>query len=157
MKESDDRKLESVADSLLFSFPMFFKRLSREDAQSSVKKFDPSRFVLMAVMRHGPMPMSEIGKRMDISKPYMTALVDRLIGERLVERLQDRNDRRIVNIAVTKAGREHLAEFKRSAIMAVKKNLSTLSPEDIAILHESMEKIKKIILKVDQGRKGEIK
>lgn len=152
MPDIEEKKLESITDDLFYSFQLFFRKLAKEEARPSARRFDPSRFVLMTVMKNGPTPMSEIGNRMDISRPYMTALVDKLIIEGLVERIPDKDDRRIVNVAITKAGRESIRAFKDEAREAVKKNLFALSPEDIASLHESMETIRKVISKLDRER-----
>jgi len=42
--------------------------------------------------------MSEIGKHLGIPKPNVTALIDKLIDEKLSERLPDKTDRRIIKI-----------------------------------------------------------
>ena len=151
MKSADRRKLESIADDLLVSFPIFIRRVSREEAHLAAKKHYPSRFVLGAILKYGPVPMSEVGAHMGISKPYMTALVDRLIDEGFVERVPDADDRRVTNVTITKAGREAFEEFMRSARDTVIKNLSTLTPEDISSLQVSMKTIRDIASRLDQN------
>ena len=150
VKSSDDKKLDQIADNLMLSF-QFFRRMSKGDVHPGIRRFEPSRLVLATVLKKGPLPTSEIGKRMDISKPYMTALIDKLIEERLVERIPDKNDRRVVNVAATKAGRDFFKEFRNRARESIKKNLSTLSSEDISSFHDSIENIRIIISKLDRG------
>lgn len=154
MKGSDDMKLDRIADNLMLSF-QFFRRMSKEDVHPGVRRFEPSRLVLATVLKEGPLPTSGIGKRMDISKPYMTALIDKLIVEGLVERIPDKNDRRIVNVAATKAGRDFFKEFRYRARESIKKNLSALSSEDISSFHDSIENIRIIISKLDRGETRE--
>jgi DNA-binding MarR family transcriptional regulator len=149
VKGSDDKKLDTIADNLMLSF-RFFKRMSMGDSHPGVRRFEPSRLVLATVLKEGPLHTSEIGKRMDISKPYMTILIDKLIEEGLVERIPDKSDRRIVNVAVTKAGRDFFKQFRNKARESIKKNLSTLSSEDIASFHDSIENIRIIISKLDK-------
>jgi DNA-binding MarR family transcriptional regulator len=151
----DDKKLESIVDDLHSSFHLLFRRVAREDNARSAKGFDPSRFVLAAVMKHGPIRMSEIGKRMDISKPYMTALVDKLIREGLVERMPDARDRRVINVAITRAGRDALKEFRRNARKVAMENLSSLTSDDISELHASLKTIRSITSKLDKGETKE--
>jgi DNA-binding transcriptional ArsR family regulator len=93
MKAKDEEKLDSIAENLWSTFH-FFRRISKGDVPSTMRSFDPSRVVLITVMKHGPLPVSEIDRRIDISKPYMTALIDKLIKEGLVERIPDKADRR---------------------------------------------------------------
>ena len=151
MTDTGRRKLEDIADDVLDSFPIFFRRVSREGSHPGSKKFDPSRFVLRAVWKHGPVRMSEIGKHMGISKPYMTLLVNKLISEGLVERVPDPDDRRVVNVTITDAGRGAIREFMRNARETVMRNLSSLDSGDISSLHESMKRIRSITSKLDRN------
>lgn len=157
MKVTNRRKLEEVADDIMDSFPIFFRRVSRGETHPGSKKFDPSRFVLRAVQKHGPVRMSEIGKHMGISKPYMTLLVNRLISEGLVERVPDTDDRRVVNVIITDAGRDAIREFTRHVRETVIKNLSSLDSGDISSLHESMKRIRSITSKLDRNETRECK
>jgi DNA-binding MarR family transcriptional regulator len=125
--------------------------MSKGDFHHGVRRFDPSRLVLATVLMEGPLPTSEIGKRMDISKPYMTTLIDRLIEEGLVERIPDKDDRRIVNVAATKAGRDIIKEFKRSTRKMIIENLSSLSSDDISALDVSLKTIRSITSKLNKN------
>ena len=154
MTREDQKKLEEIADGFMDSFPAFFRRVSRGVARPSTRKFDPSRFVLKAVMMHGPVRMSEIGRHMGISKPYMTALVDTLIRDGLVERVLDPDDRRVINVKITDAGKEEIKDFTKSAREAVLKNLSSLDSKDIFILHEMVQNIRGIVSKLDRKEPG---
>ena len=150
MTRQDRKKLEDIADGFMDSFPVFFRRASRGGAHPSARKFDPSRFVLKAVQMHGPLRMSEIGRHMGISRPYMTALVDKLISDGLVERAPDPDDRRVVNVRITDAGKEEIKDFTQCTRDAVVKNLSSLDSEDISALHEMVRRIRDIVSKLDR-------
>jgi len=150
MTRADQKKLEDIADGLMDSFPVFFRRVTRGATYPNARKFDPSRFVLKAVLVHGPLRMSMIGRHMGISKPYMTALVDALISDGLVERVPDPDDRRVVNVRITDAGREEVKGFTKCAREAVMKNLSSLDAEDVSTLHEMVQDIRGIISKLDR-------
>ena len=136
---------------MLDSFPIFVRRVSRERARRGMKKLDPSRFVLRAVYKHGPVRMSEIGKHMGISKPYMTILVNKLIDEGLVERVPDTQDRRVVNVTITDSGRDAIREFMSDAKETVVRNLSSLDSSDISSLHEAMKTIRSVASKLDRN------
>jgi DNA-binding MarR family transcriptional regulator len=155
MADASRKMLDEIADGLMVSLPMFFRKVSRDEGHPGGKAFDPSRFVLHAVMTHRPVRMTEICKRTEISKPYMTAIVNKLIEEGFVERVSDPDDRRVVNINITDAGRKEMKEFARRIRDAVIKNLSSLSSEDISALHESITKIRNITSKLDKGEPGE--
>lgn len=152
MRDADRRKLEEIADYFMDTFMVFSRRVSRGAPHPGAKKFDPSRFVLKKVEELGPIRMSELGRHMEVSKPYMTALVNKLIGEGLVERVTDPRDRRVVMIRITAAGRNEFKEFIKAARKIAIERLSSLDSEDISELRDSMEKIAGIISKLDQER-----
>ena len=149
MREADRKKLDEIADDLIDSILVLSRRVSKGSPHPGAKKFDPSRFVLKKVQEFGPIRMSEIGRHMEISKPYMTALVDKLICEDLVERSTEPGDRRVVNIRITGKGRAVLREFKKDARETVIMRLSSLDSQDVSSLHESVKNIKRIASKLD--------
>ncbi len=157
MADPDRKKLEAIADDILESIPVFLRRMSRGTSRNGPKKHDPSIFVLHAVWKHGPVAMSEIGKHMGVSKPYMTMLVDRLISEGLVERVSDSRDRRIVRVEVTEKGKEAVKGFHKAFRETVIKNLSSLDSEDISSLHDSMKIINGIASKIERQQREPIK
>ena len=57
-----------------------------------------------------PVRMTDVSRRMMISKPAATQVVNRLVVNRLVERLSDESDRRVVYIKATEAGRAFYQE-----------------------------------------------
>ena len=150
MTGTSQKKLEDIADDLMDSFLVFSRRISRDGAHPGAKKFDPSRAVLRVVLQHGPMRMSDISRHMGISKPYMTVLVNKLIREGLVERVSNPEDRRVVNVRITEAGREGIREFTKRVRETVIRNLASLDTEDISLLHESTKEIRSIISKLDR-------
>ena len=150
VKGSDEMRFNRIADNLLFTFQSF-RRMSKGDGHHGVRRFEPSRLVLATVLMEGPLPTSEIGKRMDISKSYMTTLIDKLIEEGLVERISDKNDRRVVNVAATKAGRDILKEFRSNARKIIMENLSSLTSDDISALDVSLKTIRSITSKLNRN------
>ena len=57
-----------------------------------------------------PVRMTDVSRRMMISKPAATQVVNRLVDNGLVERLSDESDRRVVYIKATEAGRAFYEE-----------------------------------------------
>jgi DNA-binding MarR family transcriptional regulator len=56
-----------------------------------------------------PLSLSELAGRLSCVKSNMTQLIDRLEADRLVQRVDDPNDRRSVQAAITEHGREKQA------------------------------------------------
>ena len=94
--------------------------------------------------------MSKIGNRIHISKSNMTSLIDKLAEKGLVERIPDKNDRRVINITITDKGNNLLKDWREKSNNEIKKNLSNLSEEDLEKLYDSVENIKDILTKLKE-------
>lgn len=101
--------------------------------------------ILFTLEQTGQQPVSEVGKRLYISKPHMTNLVDKLTDEGFIARNPDQKDRRIINIELTESGSHFLSKFKDSIRERVKGKLSALTEEDLDLLARSLENIKKVL------------
>jgi DNA-binding MarR family transcriptional regulator len=104
--------------------------------------------VLGVLMKHGTLPMSEIGQRLYISRPYMTALADSLIAEELVERLPDPSDRRVINIAITEKGKKHLRHSVTLYKHDLKDRLAALDTNDLDRLCTAADELERILAKI---------
>jgi DNA-binding MarR family transcriptional regulator len=142
-----DNIRDRVAEDLLALLPFYHKNIIKMG--HGISGLQAAQYRVLGVLtRDGTLPMSEIGKRLYISKPYMTTLVDTLISARYVERLPDSEDRRVIKIAITSLGKKHLKES--SAIFKNNLNdlLSKLDEKDLIELNISLEKLKRILKKI---------
>ena len=74
--------------------------------------------------------MGDISAHFATTMPTATALVDKLIAAKLVQRENDAKDRRIVKINLTKSGEKLLIEVKKQRANKMKKLLSYLPKQD---------------------------
>ncbi|MEN6473974.1 MAG: MarR family winged helix-turn-helix transcriptional regulator [Syntrophaceae bacterium] len=63
-------------------------------------------FILFDLLDHDGSAVKDIAERVQVDSPAVTGFVDRLIREELVERMVDRDDRRVMKINLTPKGRE---------------------------------------------------
>jgi DNA-binding MarR family transcriptional regulator len=142
-----EETIETVSRNLMLLFPLFHgKIVSRERGVSGMQL--AGYRVLGVLLRHGPLPISEVGKRLYISKPYMTRLVDDLIAEDLVERLPDASDRRVINLQITERGTGRLKETGTMFTDDIKALLSGLSDDDILELDKSLKNLNRVLGKL---------
>ncbi len=92
-----------------------------------------------------PVSMTDLAAKMCISKPNLTAMMDRLCAEGFVERLADTNDRRIVNIALTKEGVKFLERHKAVMIEYIMSRLSLLESPELEKLKVALDDIADVI------------
>ena len=104
--------------------------------------------VLGVLMKAGTLPMSEIGRRLYISKPYMTVLIDTLIGGGFVERRPGLTDRRVINITITEQGKKYLKQSVSLYKKDLKELLSILGDAELEDLCTSLESLKAILAKI---------
>ena len=91
--------------------------------------------------------VSVISKRMGISPPVVTGLVDRLVGNGYVARTRDSNDRRIVFVKLTKRGETYVGKFKRAIQKKWKQILVHLTGQERAAYIKIMQKLVRVIEK----------
>ncbi|WML67216.1 MAG: hypothetical protein METHP_00721 [Methanoregula sp. SKADARSKE-2] len=134
-----------VATKLLALIPFYHKHVFRN---SRVTGIQVARYRALGVLlKSGPQSMSEIGRRLYISRQYMTAHSDTLIAESLVDRVRGSDDRRGIQLSITPEGEKHLGAFLEDLGYL----LTDLSDEDLCTLNESLDNLKKILAKTSRG------
>lgn len=83
----ESREWERIVDRLLSLVPLFYRKFMLPGEFSSQRHMPPSHTqVLLLLHENGTLAVSEIGKRLAISRPNMTPLLNKLIQEELIER-----------------------------------------------------------------------
>ena len=133
---------DRCADEIIGLLPLYHKKILHPNASG----LEVARYrVLGLLMRRGTVPMTEIGKELYISKPYMTVLVDSLIEEKYVERNPDPNDRRVIRIGITESGKKYLKEGIEVYRADVRKLLYGVPAKDLEQLSTSLATVRRIL------------
>ncbi len=106
--------------------------------------------LLHFVEKDGENSMKHYGQKLLISKPNMSTLVDRMVEDSLIERLYDPKDRRVVRIKVSETGKKVLRSHEELMKETIKEKLIPISDEEIKVLNDSLEVIKKIFNKIGE-------
>ena len=149
-KLTQKQKLDTMVDDLYIIAPLFFRTMFRGHQQLSHNPMSSEFKVMGMLTRHGSLPISRIGNWLGISKPNMTANIDKLIEENLVERKSDPTDRRVINVSLTEKGVEYMKRSWDEAHEAVKLRLSSLTIEEMDSLYISLENIRTILSKLNE-------
>jgi DNA-binding MarR family transcriptional regulator len=97
--------------------------------------------VLSALEAEGPLSMSSLAEAMDVSDASATGIVDRMEKRGLVERRHGTDDRRVVLVHATDAGRQVFTDMAAHRRQALSKILSELTADEIAALLTGMRAI----------------
>jgi len=85
--------------------------------------------------------ISIISKRMGISPPVVTGLVDRLVVNGYVGRMRDSKDRRIVFVKLTKKGDTYVGKFRNAIQRKWRQILVHLTKEERSAYIKIMKKL----------------
>lgn len=91
-------------------------------------------FILFDLLDNDGSAVKDIAERVQVDSPAVTGFVDRLIREELVERVVDRDDRRVMKIHLTPKGRELAITVLPVARNLNKKIEELVGREEIATL-----------------------
>ena len=114
------------------------RRLRREFA-TTLPRFD-----LLAQLDRtsGGLTLTELSNRMMVSNGNLTGLVDRLVGNNLVERLPHPDDGRSTRVALTTLGKKYFDAMTPAHESWINGMLEGLDKDDIGHLHHLLGKLK---------------
>ena len=116
-------------------------RLARRIRQQrSIKLMTDGQFaVLIALHLHGPHTLTALAERDGVSAPSMNRTVNALIEHGYVSRVTDENDRRKVQIAITTAGEQVVADTVERRDMWLSQVLDGMSEDERETLHRAAQ------------------
>lgn len=147
-----EKEFEKMVDNILIYNQLFYRKIKTSISEEKSLKYgrtDGYYQILGILVSLGPLPISEIGRLLYISKPNMTPLIDKLVDDGRVKRSRSNEDRRVVNVEITEEGKKFLFEARKVVEANIKENLSNLNEKELETLNESLENIKKLALKIN--------
>lgn len=145
--------LERVAIDLLSIPPLIFRQIRRKLIKTTLADIDagitPHHFEIIRLLeKEGKLHVAEIGDRLQIARAQMTALIDKLVYLKLVERRTDVADRRTAIITLSTYGKEVWKEHRASIMDAIQETMGQLSDEDLKDLSDTLRKLQDILSKL---------
>ena len=141
-KDNNDEIVERLNEMM----PKFNQRFKLKlDLINDIIKLDlgvPHIMTMMMISKCKMSPIiSDIAKNLSISYPMMTYIIDRLESKKLLKRIRNTKDRRIVRVVLTKKGEEILSRFHTSHKKRIKDFLETLNKSDRKKFIKSMNEM----------------
>ena len=105
----------ATADEFSLAWEAFFRATRRARGRSTGPlegtRLSLAQYQLLEALRATPrLPVSELAASAGVAPPTATRMLDALVRDGLAERIPCTDDRRVVHIALTEAGREAVAE-----------------------------------------------
>jgi DNA-binding MarR family transcriptional regulator len=101
--------------------------------------------ILKCLERRGPHNLTEVSAVLGVKKNTLSELLDRMVRDGLVAREFSPEDRRVVRLRMTPAGRSAIKGFERSLMDNIGQFLEGLGGEDRRDLVTAMESLTRIL------------
>jgi DNA-binding MarR family transcriptional regulator len=149
-----EETIEKVAADLLSLPPLVFRIIRKKIIKTTLADLDVDiKFTHYEVLRlldqEGTLHVARIGEQLVLAKAQMTHIIDHLVGLGLVEREPDTADRRTLNIGLTRAGRRFVREQEDTIVNAVRENMSSLEPDELASLCRALRNVRDALFKLE--------
>lgn len=110
--------------------------------------------ILMCLSRRGPLKLTELAERLEVSLPTMSNSVSTLAGRGWVTRQRDPGDRRVALATLTAEGKQVLRKIGVQAQKHVAQSLVHLSEEECKQLSTGLRRLRESYLKVFEADEG---
>ena len=131
-----------LADGLRLAVTRLARRLRQ---QSDVDASPTQVAALSTIEREGPLTLGELAAHERVRPPTVTAAVVRLEERGLVVRRADPDDRRVVHVEITAAGRKLLARTRSRKTAFLSKRLAALDDHDREVLAAAVAVLDRVL------------
>lgn len=116
--------------------------LARLSMRNSIGDLTFSQFAVLEALYHlGPMSQGEVSAKVLKSGSNMTTVIDNLERDGLVRRERDAQDRRVIHVHLTEAGRVKIEAVLPGHVAALVEEFSILSAKEQKTLGELCRKL----------------
>ena len=103
--------------------------------------------LLMSIGTKGPLTMSEIARTLQLTLSSVTAVVDKLEKKKFVRRMRNAQDRRLVRVELTAAGRKFYNLVESAHLTLTDSMLKILDPAEREVFLRLFRKISQSLIK----------
>jgi len=130
-------------------FVQLFKKMVKTSSKSAGVRFSPSQMRALAAFHEDrEYRMGELSKIAQVTMPFMTEMVDGLVKEKILERVRDAEDRRVVKVKLSEQGKNIHKQFVKTRSREMESIFARLDSGDQADLLKSLQKMSEILKKV---------
>lgn len=101
------------------------------------------------IKNFGPCTSSQLAEAFFVKKSAITAIITRLVDKGYVDRVHDREDRRVIYLSLTQAGYGVFAKSEEDIQKIVEKYLFQLDEDEIESFLKTYEKLARILKEDD--------
>jgi DNA-binding MarR family transcriptional regulator len=141
---------DTLTDQMIAQFRVVLREMKCVGSQRLLRRgVSMSNLHVMSMLeRHGELSMSGIAEALDVSLSNATGLVDRMEERGLVERARVPDDRRVVLVRLTDAGRSALEEIEVFRDEAVGRIVDQLDERQLTRLATTLADLRAAVARV---------
>jgi DNA-binding MarR family transcriptional regulator len=128
---------DGIAEQLFAMTTRMVRERSRELSLTALS-------TLATVERTGPRRLTDLALCEGITQPSMTALITQLEQLGFVGRQADERDRRVVLVAITRAGQKYMRTSRRNGASVFERLMDQLDADDVAALCEALPALRRL-------------
>ncbi|MCF0147681.1 MAG: MarR family transcriptional regulator [Clostridium sp.] len=146
----NNNDINNIPENILDLLLLIHNKLLNPNEMVKGSIMPPSHMkVIFYLSKKKTMSVSNVAKCLDISKPNMTPIIDKLINEGFVNRYTDSDDRRKINIELTDKAYSFIREKKAEIKAILIKKISFLDENDVLKLNSAINDMTEILSKLE--------
>lgn len=144
---SSERLRDQAIDRFWETVPPLWNSVRSHIRAAATANFDITveQFHILRFVRRGSESLSELARAKNISRPAMSQAVEVLVKKGLLTRIQNTQDRRYVELALTEAGNKLLDAVFQDTRQWMKKRMRGLTTAELETIAKAMEAMKKML------------
>lgn len=133
---------DNLEDSLFNLFDQVKVLISQETWENILLNCTKNEmFVLMLMYRNSEVNMSQIADYLGVPLNTATGIVTRMENKGMVTRIRSQEDKRVVLLVLTEAGKGQVKSMVESELFYGQKVLAALTPEEVTLLAKVFDKV----------------
>ena len=151
-----EETIHQISDDLLIIPPEIGKSITNifsKNVLSAIKEgISTPHFGIMKVLNDaGEMHVSGVADSLQIPRPQMTHMVDKLEELGYIQRETDKSDRRSIKISLTDNGKRVFQEWVQTVREGTRSILDFLSDEELKDLAGSLAKLRELVIRINRN------
>ncbi|HWA52462.1 MAG TPA: MarR family transcriptional regulator [Patescibacteria group bacterium] len=147
MSKKREKLLQEASQQLADVFVGPLRQMHNEHKAKNFKKefhFGHQRARLLFALEKNQdgVPVKELAMKLNVTPGAVTQLVDKLVEKKMVERMEDKKDRRVFNISLSRFAKNRIREIKTNYLKNISSGFNDFSDEE---LEQFINLLKKVI------------
>ena len=113
-------------------------------AESEVEISFP-KYRILSEIQSGMHTVSSLAEVICVSRPAISKIIDSLVEENYIVRLPSKEDRRVVHLKISPAGKKVFKKVRKTASQKFVENLDDMKASELKVFMKSLECIEKFV------------